>query len=225
MEITTALEFIKTIFGPIIGKSLTLIVSLFVIYGFLIKTGVTEHISLIANYKRRRKDKLIASKEVLIKESRLDEMTKANVIYHQNVLFLQIDLGTEEKDLNKLKYLNGFINKEKAIETYELCKDILIYSNIDSRLNINKKQNFKNANRNRIIGSIIYFIISLVSYGLMILSFHYFKSYELNTTQLIYVLIFSTAILGFGIYIAFQILSYFMKLKYAEWLFKMERIE
>ncbi|MEI2511950.1 hypothetical protein [Acinetobacter soli] len=224
MELSTALLFIKNSFGSVIGTTVTLIVSIFIIYGFLIKTGVIEHISLITTYKRRKKDKLIASKEVLIKESRLDDKTKDQIIYHQKVLYLQIELGTEEKDLNKLEYLISFIDKQRAIVIFELCKHILVYDKNNSSLTLNKKYNINDANRNNIIGSIIYFSISALSIAAMLYTSYFFAHKISTINEFLILVILSTIILLVGVYIAFKILTYFMRLKYVKWLLEMERI-
>jgi len=52
-----------------------------------------------------------------------------------------------------------------------------------------------------------------------------FKDSIKNKIELFHLLILSITVLGYRIYIAFKILSFFMKLKYAEWLLKIERIE
>ncbi|MDC4765316.1 hypothetical protein NQ808_19375, partial [Acinetobacter baumannii] len=85
MELTTALDLINSKLGTTIGNIISLLVAFIVLYGFLVKTGIIEHISLIATYKQRKKDKLIATKERLIMESRLDSQTKEYTIHHQNV--------------------------------------------------------------------------------------------------------------------------------------------
>lgn len=55
MELTTSLDIIKSQLGPDVANSIALIVSIIVIYGFLVKIGIIEHISLIASYKQRKK--------------------------------------------------------------------------------------------------------------------------------------------------------------------------
>lgn len=54
MEFTTSLDIIKDQLGTTVGNSFALILSIIAIYGFLVKTGIIEHISLIASYKQRK---------------------------------------------------------------------------------------------------------------------------------------------------------------------------
>ncbi|MDM9637795.1 hypothetical protein Q5M49_12180 [Acinetobacter nosocomialis] len=225
MELTTALELINSKLGTTIGNIISLLVAFIVLYGFLVKTGIIEHISLVATYKQRKKDKLIATKEKLIMESRLDSQTKEHTIHHQNVLFLQKELGTDEKDLNKLKYLNGYSDRDKAVETFELCSDLTTYNNITKKIEPKDNVNIVNANRNRLIGSFIYFAISILSFFLMIYINAKFTASITTRSELLFLIILSALVLGGGVYIAFKILTYFMKLKYLEWLLKMDRIE
>ncbi|WP_213073461.1 hypothetical protein [Acinetobacter pittii] len=225
MELTTSLDIIKDQLGTTVGNSIALIVSIIAIYGFLVKIGIIEHISLIASYKQRKKDKLIANKEKLISESKLDSKTKDEIEYHQNVLFLQKELGTEEKDLDKLKYLNGYIDRDKAIETFELCNNLTTYNKVTKKIEPKNNVNIDNANRNRLIGSIIYFAISIISFFAMIYINAKFKASITTRSELLFLIILSTLVLGGGVYIAFKILTYFMKLKNAEWLLQMERIK
>ncbi|RSO37466.1 hypothetical protein [Acinetobacter lactucae] len=225
MEITTSLDFIKDQLGSTVGNSFTLIVSIIAIYGFLVKTGIIEHISLIATYKQRKKDKLIANKEKLITESRLDSKTKDNVAYHQNVLYLQKELGIEEKNLNKLIYLNGIIEREKGIATYELCKDVFTFNKDTQKLVFKDEINPKNANKNRIIGIILYVVICVFSFWVMFYIKDTFKDSTMPKKELLFLIVLSASALLSGVYFAFKVLTYFMKLKNAEWLLQMERIE
>lgn len=225
MEISTALDLINSKLGKTTGNILSLTVAFIVLYGFLVKSGIIEHISLITTYRKRKKDKLIASKEVLIKESLLDEETKNHVTYHQNVLYLQRELDIEEKDLNILKYLNGYIDKNKAIDTFKQCRNLITYNKITQRIEPKDNINIGDAEKNRLIGSIIYFTIS----GLSFFSMFYISSKFVDSLKdifdLLFLVILSTSALCGGVYIAFKILTYFMRLKYVEWLLEMERIE
>ena len=52
-----------------------------------------------------------------------------------------------------------------------------------------------------------------------------FKDSITTKKDLLYLIIFSTSVLLIGIYIAFKVLTYSMKLKYAKWLLQIKRIE
>ncbi len=225
MELTTSLDIIKSQLGPDVGNSIALIVSIIVIYGFLVKIGIIEHISLIASYKQRKKDKLIANIDKLISESKLDGKTKIDIEYHQNVLYLQKELGIEEKNLDKLKYLNGIIERDKGTDTYERCKDVFTFNKVTQKLAFKDGVKPENADRNSRIGIILYFIIIVLSFVAMFFINDAFKDSITTKKDLLYLIIFSTSVLLIGVYIAFKVLTYSMKLKYAKWLLEMERID
>ncbi|WPP89023.1 hypothetical protein [Acinetobacter pittii] len=225
MELTTSLDIIKGQLGTNISDSFALIVSIIAIYGFLVKTGIIEHISLIASYKQRKKDKLIANIEKLITESRLDSKTKDKVAYHQNVLYLQKELGIEEKNLDKLKYLNGIIEREKGTDTYELCKDVLTFNSDTQKLVFKDGVKPENSNKNRNIGIALYIIICVFSFLVMFYIKDTFKDSTMPKKELLLLIILCVTTLLSGVYFAFKVLTYFMKLKNAEWLLQMERIK
>lgn len=224
MELSAALLFIENSLGPLIGTTVTLIVSIFVIYSFLMKTGVIEHISLMRTYRRRKNDEQIASKDVLIKESRLDETTKKQIIYHQNVLYLRKELDIKEDDLDILKYLIGYIDK-KAIDLFKKCRNLIVYNKITQKIEPKDNINIDHAQKQALIGSIIYFIISGLSFFGMVYINSIFSDSVKNTFDLFVLVILSTLALCCGIYIACKILNYFMRLKYLKGLLEMERIE
>lgn len=224
MEISTTLDLINSKLGKTTGNILSLTVAFIILYGFLVKSGIIKHISLITTYRKRKKDELIASKEILIKQSRLDEKTKNHVIYHQNVLYLKKELDIEEDDLNILKYLNGYIDK-KAINLFKKCRNLTVYNKITQRIEPKNNINIDNAQKEWLIGTIIYFIICGLSFSAMLYINSKFANKVKDIFDLLFLVILSNLALCGGIYIAFKILTYFMRLKYLKWLLMMKRIE
>ncbi|GLG82613.1 hypothetical protein [Acinetobacter calcoaceticus] len=106
--------------------------------------------------------------------------------------FLQKELGTEEKDLNKLKYLNGYNDKDKAIDTFELCSDLTTYNKVTQNIEPKNSVNIGNANRNRLIGSIIYFAISGFSFFAMFYINNKFKASITTKSELLFLIVLST---------------------------------
>lgn len=121
------LSIFQQLLGVQLGNILGIFIVVVFIYNYVFKSGIVQHIFTAFNFRSWKIDKDITKFNEIISNDSINQITKDKFKYRLNVLSLQQYLKTKETDLDKLQYLNSFIDPKKAVKKYNRCKKKLIF--------------------------------------------------------------------------------------------------
>ncbi|MFW2079665.1 hypothetical protein ACNPQK_01595 [Acinetobacter guillouiae] len=222
------LPIIQQFFGAPLGNILgTFLVALF-IYNYVFKSGIVQHLFTAFNFRSWKIDKDITKFNEIISNDSINQTTKDKFKYRLNVLSLQQYLRTKETDLDRLQYLNSFIDTKKAITKYNRCKKKLIFIPHQQRLALHANYSIRMTKKQaKIINSWtpgLYFLLTLPAMTYM-LYIHY-RDYS-HVPNLEYIAMFPLSLIIYTIWVFFIafILRYYLERANAIELLNMDRID
>jgi uncharacterized membrane protein len=137
----------------------TIIILVTCIY-FLAQTGVFSGIRDFSDYRRKKRNEIIAEQERLLEDEFLKEYS-SELEYHIKASKLSNYLNVKNKDLDLLTYILSCRNKERAVRLFKIGQDYLEKDEAAGVYKLQPKYTEKRVKIHFYVGTTLYGLINL----------------------------------------------------------------